>query len=67
MQKIEELENRLEENGGLDIDHLKYCYRDDFRNHRFNGDFKTWFISFIMNHEDVSRYLANRYYWRNIA
>lgn len=58
--KTRDVIQRIEENGGLNIQNLQRDYASDVRYHRERGSFKQWLVGYIHNHEDVSYYIAKK-------
>ncbi len=55
--------NDYNDYNGLDTHHLRWCYNDDFRNHRVRCDFKNYVISFFRNHDGCNKEIAEKLYY----
>ena len=59
--KAKDLIEQIEENGGLDVDHIYRCYKSDCYYHRtFNVSFKTYAVKLIHNNFQCSMYIAKK-------
>lgn len=59
--KSNELYSFIEETGGLNLNHLRWCYHEDLKHHRIrNQSFKTYVSKVLKNSYGVSMYVAKR-------
>lgn len=59
MRTSEFIQN-IEDNGGFNMNQLRSNYNYDVKNKYHRGSFRSWFVSMLMNHESLSRYVANK-------
>lgn len=58
--RTNEVIREIEENGGLNVRHLRSCYNDDVRNHHYRGSFNGWVTVWLMHSFYLSRYAASK-------